>query len=198
MHAIIKFMSLGFAVALATACGAPPVVQSSEILVVPAQKTQNVRFVYNDVDLVKDDKQSRGTGNVALDSNGFGSFGPNVVAVSTESLAKYGLAVADSSVLKNRETLAFNPSISKDIFLLVITPVRANISQSGRAIWANHRFNCQLIHPSTGKVSWRAFIDTQTFRPQFDSAPMRTELDEKYARQFLDLLAQRLRKDGFI
>ena len=182
------------ALLLLASCGAPPTIRSSETTVGISQKISSIRLLYRDVELTQSNN-TLNSGYIPVGSLGFAKFGDKITSVAPQVLAPYGLTVSAVSVVSGNQVII---SAIRNGYRLVITPVAAKLSQSGNALWASHAFSCEVINESSGQSLWKAILDTRTFRPQVESAPGKTEFDEAYARQFLQSIADRLKKDGLI
>jgi len=178
---------------LVSGCGSAPSVRSSMLVDGYTEKLKNMQFVYRESNLNSTATSSRGysfDGNM----NGYDEFGDILVDVASSEFNKYGVTVTDSFKIEAEE----KPVLSKNT--LLIYSAGGRVKQDRASTTVSFTFYAKYISSAKKKILWNGLIETETWagRNFLSKAIPPTLYDEKYARELLSKIADKMKKDGLI
>lgn len=193
----VKILLLSFVLML-SACAYAPNVHNVRVLSKIDVPVQRLMFVYRDLQMKK--HQRFGHGNVTVADVGFEQFGPILVENASNVFSKYGLTVEKSALYPAGKKIDYKGVVLEDnkkpLYLMTVYPLQGKTTANRHSTRVSYVFVMAVMNMKTKKAIWTAKIDTGTWKGQdflMRHLPS-TEYDKEYAVQFLDSLAQEMKK----
>jgi hypothetical protein len=203
MKRFIWLLVLSAIALLISACGSAPTISESKVISPVAEKVRTLQFVYRKPQMRTVSSSSYGTG-VQVGDTGIENFGPLVAKQAESIFAVNQIKVRSAKVQYGSGPIAVDATPQTDGGsagqLLVVSPESATVTANRMSTRTNYVFTVALIDPQSKKMTWRAKIDTSTWKGT-DIVMKNIEgqtYNEAYATQLLNVIVQQMKNDGVI
>lgn len=185
-------------------CGSAPAVSNSQVVGARVEKIHAVQLWYRVAQLKTTSSSSWGSGPPVVAADvGLAGFGPRVVQQAAPIFLKRGVQVSEARVIEAEERATLNlpgQGAAGDQAVLSISVASGKVQATSRHTTASYVFSAVLFHPASRRVIWRANIDASTWvgTDIVLRNVQKTTLDDAYAAQLLNAVAEQMQQDGVI
>jgi hypothetical protein len=187
---------------LLSACGAAPTIRDSKRLDNTAARTERLSFIYRHSEMKT--VSSYGTGSAWDGETGYPDFGKFLVSQAPTVFQSYGVRITTSRLVEGKVPIDIKAemetgeTVADHVLLLYANS--GQVSANRHATRISFVFNAQLVNIQSKKTVWKASIDTSTWsgRDFIQKNFEKTTYDDKYAKQLLQTVADKMKEDGVI
>jgi hypothetical protein len=203
MTVSIRLFLLSAVIFLLSACGSAPSISESKVLSQNAEKAKALQFVYRKPQMRTVSSSSYGTG-VRVGDTGIENFGLLVAKQAESVFAANQIKVLSAKVQEGNGPIAVDSTPQTDGSgagqLLVVSPESATVTANRQSTRTSYIFGVALIDTQSKKMTWRAKIDTSTWKGT-DFVMRNIEgqtYNEAYATQLLEVIVKQMKTDGVL
>lgn len=187
-------------------CAHPPAIRDSKVMQPGnAEKIKQLHFVYRQAVMKSISKTSWSrypeiTGGTSTDM-GFDQFGSLLTVHAEKIFEVHGIEIAEATVTSDGEMVnTVRTKNGRPMLLLLVTPSTRETTTTTASTFASYIYSAQIIDPQTGASRWKASLDMTTWvgTDFLMRNVSKKVLNEDYARQFLNAIAEKLKADGLI
>ncbi|MDH3353848.1 MAG: hypothetical protein OEL79_01390 [Chromatiales bacterium] len=174
-------------------CGAEPSVQTSRYYGIHGATISSFEFVYY---------KSEMNSNLS-EETGFNDFGTYLMNNAKEVFSTYGINVTGVRVSKDRMPFTYivrpdGDEAAANNKILLIYADSSNVSSNSKTTQVDYKFDVRLLDPIRRRSNWIASVNASTQIENDRTIKNKNSalLDKKYAIQFLQRVAEKMKTDG--